>query len=198
VRELLEENVEMSNGRYGAGGSGSSKGGSDDFTVATLGADLRSQGREIADIKKVLNSDLKEITKAVTEIKVQMEHLVTKEGCERGRKELADDLKRRMDGDREVTGHNISLPQMWANYKATKESKPTPPPVPVKQTRGVVYWIGVISAVITIVGTVVGGVVFGVRILDRSDRQEQMMQQIIETQRTGVAPAPPPEKTKRR
>ena len=93
----------MSNGgRYGAG-LPKIPAQSSDAALAAIQTELKNQGSQITIISKKLDK----VTTAVTEMNNQMGHLVTKESCSEGRRLLSDDLKQRMDGDRDITGTDL-------------------------------------------------------------------------------------------
>lgn len=129
--------------------------------------------------------------RTLIEVKTQMEHLVTKESCAEGRRELSGDLKARMDGDREITGVGITVPKLWQQYvEATRgpiapapaqqpasasKSRPTsstPPP-----PKSVLYYIKAISSIVSLVFAVLAITFFAFRMVSRLDEQQTAMRQ---------------------
>jgi hypothetical protein len=163
-------------GRYGSGSSSKPQSSSTDAVLAAIENELKNQGRQL----KTMNLKVDSVSETVTRMNTQMEHLVTKEACAEGRQQLGDDLKRRMDGDREITGTNIKIPALWQQFQeATKQKKTTVPPPPAPQQkpqRGFLFWLGVIAACVTISGGIVGVTFAAYKVLDVIQATEQMMQ----------------------
>lgn len=130
--------------------------------------------------------------KTLAEVKVQISHLVTKEACSEGRKELSEDLKARMDGDRDITGVGITVPKLWQQYvEATRgpitmtpaSAQPPmaksrmatsiPPPL-----RGVMYYAKAVSTIVSLVFALLTITFFAYKMMDRLDQQQTVMQDI--------------------
>lgn len=183
-------------GRYG-GGSGQAP-QSTDAAIGEIVATLRSQGREMKEVRR----ELKEIGTTVTQIKAQLPNLVTEKGChstsaslmtamqelkEQSRKHtdnVAKDLKDRMDGRREVTGVHRTVPEIWSDQAGATGPNPAIPRVfedpPAKKPRGARYWITLTAALLAL-GSAAVGVITYVR--DRLERDERMEQMMLEMQR---------------
>lgn len=174
----------MSNGgRYGVG---LSKPQATEAVLAAIQTELKNQSNQITIISKKLDK----VSTTVTTMNTQMEHLVTKESCAEGRKSLSDDLKKRMDGDREITGTDIKVPALWQNavaaQLASESSKPDPSPPPEsppphsaqQRPRGFAFWLGVIAAFVTISGGVVGVTFAAYKVLDVIDTTSTVLQQM--------------------
>jgi len=133
-------------------------------------------------IEKVVNK-VDEMDRKLTEVSAQISHLVTKEACAEGRKALSDDLKARMDGDREITGMNITLPAFLQQYSRTEKSSATPSknhsstPAP-GAPKPVIYYIKAISSIVSLTFAVLAMTFFIYRMMDRMDQQQQTMQTI--------------------
>lgn len=178
----------MSNGgRYG---SGLPKHQSQEAALASIQTELRNQSNHIGDISKKLDK----VSTTVTQMNTQMEHLVTKEACAEGRKQLGEDLKKRMDGDREITGTDIKVPILWqeaiAAKAASESTKPDitipieqfPPPPAEQKPKGFVFWLSIAAAVVTISAGIVGVTFAAYKVLDVIDTTGTMLQQMQEIQ----------------
>lgn len=177
----------MPSGRYGSGSSGKS---STEVELAEIRSELRSQGGNIAKFASKIDT----MTDSLTAMTVQIGHLVTKESCANGRAALADELKKRMDSDREVTGVGVPVNDLVKHWVESK-SKPSPTPIPYKSSRssksresdpgekkkwGIPTWIGLISGILAIVGASYGLSVFINNTIERQNRTEQVLIQIQE------------------
>lgn len=179
----------MSGTTYGAGGRWK-RTSEEAIELATIKAELREQGKDIATISGKIDT----MSEAVTSMTVQMGHLVTKESCAEGRSALADDLKKRMDSERDVTGVGVPIKDLVKHYVKGKPS-PTPTPYkaesvsrrgepaeqPKKSGWNIPTWIGVISGVLAIIAATYGASVF---INNTLERQEQTDRILIQIQRT--------------
>jgi uncharacterized coiled-coil protein SlyX len=132
-----------------------------------------------------------DMDKTLAGVKIQMQHLVTKESCAEGRKELAEDLKARMDGDREITGVGITVPKLWQQYVEATRGPMTPvpggassvssksrtttsvPPPP----KSAMYYVKTASSVISLVFAIITITFFAYKMMDRLDQQQAVMQQ---------------------
>ena len=133
--------------------------------IGEIMATLKHHGREMKEVRR----ELKEIGTAVTEIKTQMPTLVTEKGChethaqlmvgvqemkEQARKHtetVAQDLKDRMDGRREVTGVHRTVPQLWQDIAGSSGSHRGLPEAfgdQPKKKRGARYWITLTAAIL--------------------------------------------------
>lgn len=199
----------MTNGRYGAGGTKNSN----DAELAEIRTELRSQGKSIASMATKMD----DVTKAVTEMSVQMKHLVTKESCAQGRSDLAKDMKHRMDSSRDITGHNISVKELIADYVGRNKGKATPVPEKIKASlestqetskhleknkeRGAAFWIGIASGLLAIVVAFYSASTFVEKTLERNERTEQVLiqiQQALEKQAADSKKAIVPEDVSRK
>jgi len=175
----------MSNGtRYGAGSS--HRGAqSPEAVLAAIQTELSNQSKQITIISKKLDN----VSTTVTTMNTQMEHLVTKESCAEGRKTLSEDLKQRMDGDRDITGTDIKVPILWQEALAAKISSDSTessksPPEPFteiekpKQQKGFVFWLSIVAAFVTISGGVFGITFAAYKVLDVIDSTNTMMQRM--------------------
>ena len=160
---------------------------SSEAELGEIRAELRNQGADIA----AMTSKIDAMTEAVTTMSVQMGHLVTKESCSEGRSTLAEDLKNRMDGSRDITGHNISVGELIKDYVSSKKKgKLTPVPYPSnpssqeqssqdkKKERGAAFWIGIASGLLALVIAFYGASTFVDRTIQRQERSDQILQQI--------------------
>ena len=175
----------------GYGNSSSVNKSSTDVELAEIRSELRSQGSNIAK----LTGKIDVMADSVTAMSVQMQHLVTKESCAEGRSALANDLKQRMDNEREVTGVGVPVKDLVKHWMSSK-SKPSPTPVPYKESKvaqsssvsiqpskksekfGVSTWIGLISGVIAIVAATYGASVFINKTFERQERTDDILLQI--------------------
>jgi hypothetical protein len=181
----------MSNGRYGGSGTGNKS--STDVELAEIRSELRSQGENIAK----LTNKIDVMADSVTSMSVQMQHLVTKESCALGRTALADELKKRMDSERDITGVGVPIKDLVKHWASSK-GKPSPTPIPYKDRKpaplavsdanpeqkakwNLPTWIGVISGVIAIIVATYGASVFINRTIDRQERTDQILLQIQQT-----------------
>lgn len=146
--------------------------------IAEVRNELRTQGREIGEIKK----DMKDVSKAVTEMAALMPHLVTKESCATSRAQEAQQLKDRMDGKREVTGVNMTLPELWEKARIAQEATSDPTRTqqqPAMQPpKGFVYYLKMVSAIIGVLTFLFGATAFVVKTMERQDRQDAILQQL--------------------
>ena len=175
-------------------GSGSGNKSSTDVELAEIRSELRSQGENIAK----LTGKIDVMTDSVTAMSVQMQHLVTKESCAEGRAALANDLKQRMDSEREITGVGVPVKDLVKHWASSK-SKPSPTPIPYKESKvaqsassaaqppqekakwSLPTWIGLISGIIAIVAATYGASVFINNTLERQERTDDILQQIQQT-----------------
>lgn len=157
-----------------------------DPTIVEMSAEIRNQGREIAEMKATLSQvdqSLREINTSIIKINVQMQHLVTKEDCTKSRTALSNNLKDRMDGEREITGINVTVPELWSkqkNNKNSKSSKLSNNQDSTKKNHRVLYWITIGAALITLVGAGWGILSFVSETLERQERTEQVLISIEE------------------
>jgi hypothetical protein len=146
--------------------------------IAEVRNELRTQGREIGEIK----ADMKEVSKNVIEMAALMPQLVTKESCAVVRSKEAQALKDRMDGKREVTGVNMTLPELWEKARMAQEATADPTRTQqqpaVKPSRDFVYYLKVISAIIGVLTFLFGATAFVVKTMERQDRQDAILQQL--------------------
>jgi len=171
-------------GRYGASRKAS---GGTEVVLAEIQAELRNQGKQITTMTKKVES----VGETVTKMNTQMEHLVTKEACAEGRRQLSDDLKGRMDGDREITGTNLRIPDLLAEV-SSRTPPPTPhspqpsvDPEPSKQHRGFLFWLGVVAACITVASGVLGVSYAAIKVqmvLETAETYMETQQQIEQQQ----------------
>jgi hypothetical protein len=183
-------------GRY-SGGSGGGQSQNIDAAIGEMMATLRSQGREM----KEMRSELKEIGTAVTEIKAKMPDLVTEKGCmatsaalassvkemqDKAREHtdtVAQDLKDRMDGRREITGIHRTLPEVWSEQAAADPTGPNPAMPRAfedtkKKPRGFRYWITLSAALLALLTALVGGAFFFNRAIERQERMEDLIREM--------------------
>lgn len=142
-------------------------------------------------IERMVNK-VDDMDKTLVEVKTQIDHLVTKESCAEGRKQLAEDLKARMDGDREITGVGITVPALWQKYveatrgstsSAAAQHQETSPrsrvaasiPPPPKTA---MYYVKAISSIVSLVLAIFAITFFAYKMVDRMDRQQAVMQDI--------------------
>jgi len=176
-----------SDGRYGAGLSKMSP----EAALAAIQTELKNQSKHV----EIINKKLDKVSTTVTQMNTQMEHLVTKEACAEGRRQLADDLKKRMDGEREITRNDIKVPplsDLWQEAMAAKASDSSRPDVQLdsqsqqiqqqKQSKGFVFWLGVVAAFVTISAGIVGVTFAAYKVMDFIDTTGTMMQQMQEMQ----------------
>jgi hypothetical protein len=146
--------------------------------IAEVRQEMRTQGREIGEIKK----DMKEVSKAVTEMAALMPHLVTKENCATARAHETQQLKDRMDGKREVTGVNMTLPELWEKARIAQEATSDPTKTQqqqaIKPQRDFIYWLKFISSVIGLLTFLFAATAFVVKTMERQDRQDAILQQL--------------------
>ena len=165
-------------GRYGTGSSSKPQPPSVEATLATIENELKNQGRQL----KAMNNKVDSVSETVTRMNAQMEHLVTKEACAEGRQKLGNDLKKRMDGDRDITGTDIKVPALWQQFhEATNPKKASAPP-PQKPQRGFIFWLGVVAACVTISAGIFGVTFAAYKVLDVIQATESMMEDIREQQ----------------
>lgn len=160
-------------------GSSSGRPMSTDATLASIEMQLFSHGQLI----EKLVTKMDDIGGLVMGMTNEMEHLVTKESCAEGRKDLSDDLKARMDGDREITGMNITLPALLQQY--TRTDKPTPvqpksqasthPSGHPKEPKSVIYYIKAISAIVSLTFALFTMTFFAFKMIARLDEQQRVM-----------------------
>lgn len=146
--------------------------------IAEVRQEMRTQGREIGEIKK----DMKDVSKAVTEMAALMPHLVTKESCATQRAKETQALKDRMDGKREVTGVGMTLPELWGQARAAQEATSDPTRTqqqpPVQAPKGFVYYLRIVAAIIGVLTFLFGATAFVVKTMERQDRQDAILQQL--------------------
>jgi hypothetical protein len=153
---------------------------------------MQTQGREIGEIKR----ELKDVATKMTEVATILPHLVTKEHCAEARGDTVRKMKDRMDGKREITGVNMTLPELWekAAKFATEEKKPAQlPPV-----RGAAYYIKLTAAIVSLIGVLLGMTTFVVKTFQRQERTDRVLRTLIENQQRQLQqqqapPAPPPQ-----
>ena len=154
---------------------------SDDVTLASIELQLFSHGQLI----EKLVTKVDDIGGIVLSMRTEMDHLVTKESCAEGRKDLSDDLKARMDGDREITGMNITLPALLQKYSRTDRPTPVVPPGSSATTRPsghprepktAIYYIKAVSAIVSLTFALFTMTFFAYRMMDRMDQQQRLMQ----------------------
>jgi hypothetical protein len=140
--------------------------------VLEIRTSLADQGNKIAAIQTTLDSDLSKINSALSSINLQVQNLVTKDHCERGRQ----DLKDRMDGKRDVTGANMRMPEAWSAYiereMASNRKKNG------NNQYGLFFWIAMVAATITIVSAVGFSLNYVVDIFERQERTENVLRAI--------------------
>jgi hypothetical protein len=155
---------------------------STEATLASIELQLVTHGQMIERVvNKVDNMD-----KTLTEVKAQVSHLVTKEACAEGRKDLSDDLKARMDGDREITGMNITLPKLLEQY--TRKDKPSASPAalaknhssapPASGPKPILYYVKAVSSIVSLFFAVLAMTFFIYKMMDRMEQQQEVMQTI--------------------
>lgn len=181
-------------GRYGSGFTRqtSPPGSSSDSLVfiAEVRNELKTQGREIGEIKK----DMKEVSKSVTQMAALMPHLVTKESCAISRSKENQALKDRMDGKREVTGVGMTLPELWDKARIAQEATSDPLKTErnpaIKPQRDFVYWFKFVASIIGVLTFLFGSTAFVVKTMQRQDRTEEVLQSLEKQLGTKSAPAP--------
>lgn len=176
----------MSNGtRYGAGANSRN---SPEAVLAAIQTEIKNQSNQINVISKKLDN----VSTTVTSMNTQMGHLVTKESCSEGRKVLSEDLKKRMDGDRDITGTDIKVPILWQEAVAAKmKSESTSPESTQSVTveverkpKGFVFWLSIAAAVVTISAGVIGVTFTAYKVISVVDSTNTMMQQIQSQQQS--------------
>jgi hypothetical protein len=155
---------------------------STEATLASIESQLVTHGKMI---EKVVDK-VEGMDRTLIEVKTQISHLVTKEACAEGRKELSDDLKARMDGDREITGMNITLPALLQQYART--DKPTPvsskstaskyPSGHPKEPKTTLYYIKAISSIVSLTFAILAVTFFAFRMMASLSDQQRLMQTI--------------------
>ena len=165
---------------------------STDVDLAEIRSQLNAQGQDLAKIA----GKFEKMTDAVTTMTVQMSHLVTKESCAEGRAALSDDLKKRMDSEREITGVGLPVKDLVKHFVSSKSGKSTPTPIPYKshteirhtdgvqeknKDRGPVFWIGLVSGIIAIMAAVYSSSVFIDRTIQRQEQTDRILLQIQQT-----------------
>lgn len=174
-------------GRYGAQSSGW-RGQSVDSALSAIEVQLKNQG----DVIKKISEKMDSVGLSVAAINTQMRHLVTKAECSEGRRELSEDLKARMDGDREITGVGITVPKMLQQYaeaanaqRTVASSPPSPdnsqsisPVVTIREHKTTAWYIRMISAIVSLTFAIITITFFAYRIVERMDRQQTVMQDI--------------------
>ena len=171
----------MGDGRYGAAARGGN-GSSTDAELAEIRNELRNQGKDING----LVGKVDKMSEAVTSMSVTMGNLVTKESCAKGRSAMADDLQNKFLGRGMSIGALIrkhmdedKTPGVKQPSSPQSLSPPQPRPEPEKKKeRGPVFWIGLVSAVITIAATIYGASTFISETIDRQERSDRIMQQL--------------------
>jgi hypothetical protein len=145
---------------------------------------MQSQGREIGEIKR----ELRDVATKVTEMATILPHLVTKEHCAEARADTVRNMKDRMDGKREITGMNITLPEMWekATKFATDEKQPAQPP-PV---RGAAYYIKLTAAILSLIAVLFGMTTFVVKTMQRQEQTDRILRTLEESMRQPQVVAP--------
>ena len=170
---------------------------STEATLASIEMQLFNHGRLIEKIADQVGR----IDGTLTEVKAQVGHLVTKEACAEGRKALSDDLKARMDGDREITGMNITLPALLQQYSRTEKPSATPskhhsstPPPGARKP--VIYYIKAVSSIVSLTFAILTITFFAFKMMGSLSEQQRLMQTIqrdlakVEADRNDVRPAP--------
>ena len=160
--------------------------------IAEVRQEMRTQGREIGEIKK----DMKEVSKAVTEMAALMPHLVTKESCATVRAHDSQELKDRMDGKREVTGVHMTLPELWEKARIAQEATSDPTrtaqhtAVKPGSPKDFIYWFKFVASVIGVLTFLFGATAFVVKTMERQDRQDVILQQLERRLPPKVIPVP--------
>lgn len=171
-----------------AGGRGT---GSREFSLEAALASFETTLEQHTKLIENMAGKVDEMDKTLAGVKIQMQHLVTKESCAEGRKELAEDLKARMDGDREITGVGITVPKLWQQYVEATRGPMTPVPggvaSPTPKSRAttsvppppksVMYYVKTVSSVISLVFAIITITFFAYKMMDRLDQQQAVMQQ---------------------
>lgn len=175
----MTANNPMGGGRWG--GSSSSHPPSEDVLLASIEFQLVTHGQLIEQLVTKVDS----LGGSVREMQTTMQHLVTKASCAEGRKELSDDLKARMDGDREITGMNITLPKLLQKYANNEKPTPLPsksrastyPSGHPKEPKTVIYYIKAISAIVSLSFALFTMTFFAFKMIARMDDQQRAMQE---------------------
>lgn len=162
------------------GGSSPNHPPSQDVLLASIEFQLVTHGQLIEQLVAKVDN----LSGSVREMQTTMHHLVTKAACAEGRKELSDDLKARMDGDREITGMNITLPKLLQKY--ANNGKPTPLPSKSRastypsghprERKTVIYYIKAISAIVSLSFALFTMTFFAFKMISRMDEQQRAMQ----------------------
>jgi hypothetical protein len=148
---------------------------------------MQTQGREIGEIKK----ELKDVSKTVTEMSTILPHLVTKEHCAEARSDTVRKMKDRMDGKREITGVNMTLPELWEKAaKVASQDKPHPRVPPPE--RGAVYFIKLTAAIVSLIGVLLGMTTFVVKTMQRQEETDRILRSLEQNTRHKQVPAPAP------
>jgi hypothetical protein len=147
--------------------------------VVAIKVQMKTNGDEIAEIKKQVQG----ISRVLTMVEATLPNLVTKADCANSRSDITkdhahvvQDLKDRMEGRREVTGVHQTLPEMLAQQiiaerKQSKKKDSNPPlPTSPKDAKGPIYWLKVVSAIISVTLALSGAFVFINRYIE--DQQE--------------------------
>lgn len=171
--------------------AGRRDGGSRDISLEAALASFETTLEQHTKLIEGMAKKVDDMDSTMTMVKTQMEHLVTKESCLEGRKALADDLKARMDGDREITGVGITVPKLWQQYVDVTRGPTTPvlagtpgasaksrattsvPPPP----KTALYYVKAISSVVSLTLAIITITFFAYKMVDRLDRQQVVMQQ---------------------
>jgi hypothetical protein len=150
---------------------------------------------------KEVRSELKDIGTKVTEIRAQLPNLVTEKGCiatsaalassvkemkEQAREHtdaVAQDLKDRMDGRREITGVHRTLPEVWSEQAAADAAGHNPAMPRAfegsrKKPRGFRYWVTLSAALLALLSALVGGALYVNHELERQERMEELMRDL--------------------
>jgi TolA-binding protein len=187
-------------GLYGPQTSGGRRSdmGSRDLSIEAMLASFETILEQHTGLIGKMVDKVDEMDKTLVKINTQMGHLVTKEACSEGRKELAEDLKARMDGDREITGVGITVPKLWQQYVEMTRGQSTPPPTLATSTpastpsattkgrttpsfppppKGTLYYVKAISSIVSLVFAVITITFFAFKMVTRLDQQQETMQQ---------------------
>jgi hypothetical protein len=157
---------------------------STEATLASIEMQLFNHGKLIEKVADQVGR----IDGTLTEVKAQVGHLVTKEACAEGRKALSDDLKARMDGDREITGMNITLPALLQQY--ARSDKPTPVPSSSKsmaskypsghpkEPKTTIYYVKAVSSIVSLTFAILTITFFAFKMMGSLSEQQRLMQTI--------------------
>jgi uncharacterized protein YoxC len=171
---------------------GRGDGNSRDISLEAALASFETTLEQHTKLIEKMAGKVDDMDRTMAMVKTQMEHLVTKESCSEGRKELAEDLKARMDGDREITGVGITVPDLWQKYVEATRGQATPAPTTSHSSQSksrattsyppppkpVIFYVKAISSIVSLVFAVIAITFFAYKVVDRMDRQQVVMQDI--------------------